>query len=211
MIKVGQRLHDERVKKNLSLEEVSKATKIRASFLSAIEKGDYNKLPSSAYVYGFIRNYAEYLGMPTKSIVALFKREFDEEKELKVLPQGLSKGDFPVKGLRLRQIPILIILIFIFFLGYIFFQYKDAFISAPVEIKSPPENSVINSNSVTILGKTDPNVSVYINNTAVPLDTDGRFRKDIEVFSGKSSIQIKVVNRFGKQTVILRHIEVKSD
>ena len=52
MIRVGQLLRDERVRKRLTIEEVAKATKIRTNFLSAIEKGEYKKLPSSAYAQG---------------------------------------------------------------------------------------------------------------------------------------------------------------
>jgi len=64
MVNVGEKLYEERVKKGHTLEEVSKATKIRASFLLAIEKGEYKKLPSGTYVHGFVRNYARFLGLP---------------------------------------------------------------------------------------------------------------------------------------------------
>ena len=80
MIYVGEKLYEERVKKGYSLDEVSKATKIRSSFLLAIEKGEYKKLPSSTYVHGFVRNYARFLGLPEHEILALFKRQYDEDK-----------------------------------------------------------------------------------------------------------------------------------
>ncbi len=50
MITAGQKLYEERIRRGLTLEEIARATKIRSSFLSAIEKGEYKKLPSSAYI-----------------------------------------------------------------------------------------------------------------------------------------------------------------
>jgi len=93
MVPVGQRLQRERIQKKLTIEDVAKATKIKAVFLAAIEKGEYTKLPSPAYAQGFVRNYASYLGLPKGEITALFKREFDEKKAYKVLPDSLAKRE----------------------------------------------------------------------------------------------------------------------
>ena len=62
MVPLGKRLLSARTQRKLSLEEVAAATKIKARFLSAIEKGEYEKLPSPAYAKGFVKNYAAYLG-----------------------------------------------------------------------------------------------------------------------------------------------------
>ena len=80
MIRAGEKLREERLKKHLTLEEVSRATKIKESFLLAIEKGEYKKLPPATYAQGFVRNYAGFLGMPEQEILAIFRREYDEEE-----------------------------------------------------------------------------------------------------------------------------------
>ena len=87
MTRVGEKLYEERIKKGYTLEEVSKATKIKVHFLQAIEKGDYKKLPSGTYAQGFVKNYAGFLKLPEHEMLALFKREYDEEK-LKVIHEG---------------------------------------------------------------------------------------------------------------------------
>lgn len=210
MIRVGLRLKEERVRRKLSLEEVAKAIKIRLSFLSAIEKGDYQKLPSSAYAQGFVRNYASFLGLPEKEILALFRREFDEEKFFKVLPEGLyKKDDFPIKRIKFQQTVLVGFFIFLALLSYILFQYRYAIINPPLSLDSPKENSVVFSKSVTVTGKTDSNASLFVNNSSVSLDRDGNFKKELDLFPGKTTIKIKAVNRFGKQTGIERHVEVK--
>ncbi|MCL5970461.1 MAG: helix-turn-helix domain-containing protein [Patescibacteria group bacterium] len=211
MIRVGSKLKEERIRKKISLEEVAKAIKIRPSFLSAIEKGDYQKLPSSAYAVGFVRNYASFLGLPEKEILALFRREFDEEKYFKVLPEGLyKKEDFPIKRIKFQQTILVVFLIFLALLAYILFQYRYAIINPPLSLDLPKENSVISSKSVTVAGTTDSNATLYVNNSSVSLDKDGKFKKELDLFPGKSTIKIKAVNRFGKQTEIERRIEVKA-
>ncbi len=209
MVHVGERLYEERLKKGHTLEEVSKATKIRLSFLLAIEKGEYRKLPSGTYVHGFIRNYSRFLGLPEHEILALFKRGYDEEKFLKVLPEGLVRNDdFAISKFKITQALKILPLIFIVLLVYIVFQYRSAIFNPPLKVSSPAENS-INSSQVTVIGKTDPNTTVFINSEVASLDKDGNFKKTINVFPGKAKITIKAVNNFNKTTILERHIEVK--
>ena len=66
---LGDRLRKARENKGLSLEQVEEGTRIRRAFLEALEEEDFEKLPASAYVKGFIRNYAQFLGLdPEESL-----------------------------------------------------------------------------------------------------------------------------------------------
>lgn len=210
MVRAGERLYEERIKKGLTLEEVSKATKIRSSFLTYIEKGEYKKLPSGTYAHGFVRNYAKFLGLPEHELLALFKREYYEEKFVKVLPDGLARKDgFPLKRIKFAQTLKVLILIFIALVAYIIFQYRAAIFNPSLSVSTPSENSIISSQTVTVTGKTDSNSTVFINNETASLDKNGNFTKTINVFPGKAKIVIKAVNNFNKTTVLERHIEVK--
>ncbi|MFH1186828.1 MAG: helix-turn-helix domain-containing protein [Candidatus Levyibacteriota bacterium] len=210
MIKAGQRLQEKRLSKGLTLEEVAQGTKIRANFLSAIEKGDYSKLPSVTYAHGFVRNYARFLGLPEKETLALFRREFDEKKHYGVLPQGFTKNkEYSPSRLRIKQSFLYIFLIFAVVLGFIGYQYRSAVFGPSVYIISPEDNTIVKSTKVTVLGKTDPNATVMIEEFSASVDPDGEFRKVINVFPGKTIIEIKVTNKFGRQTVVERTIEIK--
>ena len=89
------------------------------------------------------------------------------------------------------------------------FQYRYAVISPPLKIIVPTEEAVISTSTVTISGRTDPNSTVLIDDQSVSVMQDGTFKKEITVFPGKTDVKISAVNRFGKQTTIVRHIEVK--
>ena len=209
MVRAGQKLREQRITKGLTIEEVSKKTKIRASYLLAIEKGEYQKLPASTYIIGFVRNYAKYLDLPEQEILALFRREFDEEKTFKILPEGLVKEDFPIKRIRLADTAKIIVLLVIILLGYILFQYRFAIISPPLEISTPSDGAIVLSRTITVSGKTDPNATVFVNNDNVSLDSDGNFKKSINVFPGKTIIRVKAINYFGKERILERRVEIK--
>lgn len=208
MLKAGQKLKEERLKQGLTLEEVSKNIKIRTSFLEAIEESEYNKLPASTFAQGFVRNYTQFLRLPEKEVLPLFRREFDEEKIYKVLPEGVS-ADFPVTRIKKSQI-LLIPLLFLALIFYLVFQYKDALIAPSADITSPRENQTITSTLILVSGSTNPENLVYVNNFQVSVDENGKFKKSLSVFSGKTQIKIKVVNRFNKSTEIIRHVIVAS-
>lgn len=211
MIRVGQKLREERVRRKLTLQEVSKAIKIREQFLVAIEKGEYNKLPSSAYAQGFIKNYTQYLGLPLRQTLALFRREFDEEKFFSVLPEGLTTEEFSKKRIQIRTSLMAVILILLALGVYLLFQYRYAIINPPLDIIEPQEGETLVSQSVVISGKTDPNASVYINSKPTVLNTNGEFKEVVRVFPGKQTIVVVSVNRFNRQTREERHVEVKAN
>ena len=53
----------------MGLPEVESATKIRAKYIRAIEAEDFDSLPGNAYNRGFLRTYAEYLGLDGEAYV----------------------------------------------------------------------------------------------------------------------------------------------
>ena len=189
MTKAGEKLKEKRLEKGLTLEDVSKSTKIKQEFLEFIENGQYEKLPSVSYAQGFVRNYAGFLGLNEKEIMAIFRREFEGEKLYSVLPKGFERQDeFPIKRFKIGRNVFFIIFGIFIFLGYILFQYRYAVINPPLEITSPKDLSQVSSSQITVFGKTDSNATVYVNSDAVSVNESGNFQKTIDVFPGKTFI-----------------------
>ena len=61
--KIGPILEKARMEKGLTLEEAEHATKIRKRYLSGLEREDYGVLPDAVYARGFLKTYANYLGL----------------------------------------------------------------------------------------------------------------------------------------------------
>jgi len=66
---IGLRLKRARESRNLSVEQVVKATRIRAQYIDAMEADRPDDLPSPAAVRGFLRVYSEYLGLSLQEII----------------------------------------------------------------------------------------------------------------------------------------------
>jgi cytoskeleton protein RodZ len=82
--------------------EVASATlRIRLPYLQAIEDGRFGDLPGATYAIGFVRGYAEYLGLDGNEIVRRFKQEHSDlagRSEL-VFPSAVSGGGIPTGAL----------------------------------------------------------------------------------------------------------------
>src|SRR3546814_9879886 len=57
------------------LRSIAQVLCIRYAYLDAIERGQYENLPGPTYAVGFMRSYAEYLGLDGTQIVDRFKNE----------------------------------------------------------------------------------------------------------------------------------------
>lgn len=75
--KVGGMLRDSRLKKGYKISDAAKDLCIRQSYLEAIEASNYDEIPEFPYGVGFIRSYADYLGLNSARIVQLYKEETD--------------------------------------------------------------------------------------------------------------------------------------
>lgn len=208
MIRIGAQFQDERKRQNLTLSEVARATKIREEFLNAIEIGNYKKLPSSAYAYGFVRNYAKFLGLPVERSLALFRRDFDEKKSIEILPKGLTSTEFSFPKFKIGRSAFLITAILVIVIAFLLFQYRSALFNPTLTIDSPGENQTINSLTVEVEGKTDPNATLTVEGEQIPIEADGSFKKKISVFPGKRSLVFQVENKFGRITSLERNINV---
>jgi len=69
------RLAAARERKGVDLTRAERDTKIRARYLSALERGDYRELPGAVYTRGFLRNYAMYLGLDAEDVLRQWRRE----------------------------------------------------------------------------------------------------------------------------------------
>jgi cytoskeleton protein RodZ len=63
VFEIGNSLREARERQGLEYPEIELATKIRAKYIRALEEEDFTSIPGDAYIRGFLRTYAEYLGL----------------------------------------------------------------------------------------------------------------------------------------------------
>ena len=66
----GERLKREREMREVSMEELTKATRISIRFLEALENESWDKLPGGVFGHGFVRTIARYLGLDEESFLS---------------------------------------------------------------------------------------------------------------------------------------------
>ncbi|NTU78324.1 MAG: DUF4115 domain-containing protein [Chloroflexales bacterium] len=86
MSELGARLRQAREGQGLSLAQAAIDTRILQQSLAALEEGAYHRLPSDVVTRGFIRNYAQYLGLPTDEVIELYRRERGATDQIRVVP-----------------------------------------------------------------------------------------------------------------------------
>ncbi|MCJ7792839.1 MAG: helix-turn-helix domain-containing protein [Candidatus Marinimicrobia bacterium] len=202
----GQILKEKREERTLELDQVAQETKIRKEFLKAIEKNDYSSLPSVITSKGFIRNYAQFLGLDPERLVAVFKRDFRQDKEPKPffpLKKDLSK-EFkwnPKKTL------ILVVVLFVFGLFvYLGFQYRNLVGRPDLRIDSPSDNQTVTEEQILLSGRTDPDNAVSVNGDLTQLSPQGEFSYRLRLNEGENKIVIETTNRSGKKTRLTRTV-----
>lgn len=93
------RLAAARERKGVDLTRAERDTKIRARYLSALERGDYRDLPGTVYTKGFLRNYATYLGLDAEDVIRQWRRERGDQaipEPLVVPPRPIAEPPRPL-------------------------------------------------------------------------------------------------------------------
>jgi cytoskeletal protein RodZ len=74
-------LREARVRRGLTIKGVEDATKIRGKYLEALEEDDFEVLPGSTCVKGFLRTYAIFLKLDADALVDAYKSGFEPRAE----------------------------------------------------------------------------------------------------------------------------------
>ncbi len=93
VFEIGASLREARIKRNLSPTDVHKAIRIRDRYLQALEEERWESLPGDAYVKGFLRTYADFLGLDGNLYVDEYNSRFAEHDEPPLAPQPLPRRE----------------------------------------------------------------------------------------------------------------------
>ena len=203
---LGERLNKLRSEKRITLGEVSRSTKIQIKYLEYLESGHFEKLPADVYVKGFLRSYAQYLGMDENYLIKLYEREKEIHNNIK--KEEPKTPPWRGKPIRFSNIIItpkfLVAFLVIFFIGLGFFYlYRELsiFISNPrLAITSPLNNFSTEDKSIKIEGVTEKDAKLSINDQSAIVDENGKFSEVLILQLGLNTITIKAVNRFEKES-----------
>lgn len=95
---IGAALKSAREFRGLSLQDVSDATRIRRTYLAAVEDMRLDELPSRPFTLGYIKAYAKHLGLDPEDAVNRFKESSPDPDEPLRAPVGVRRERDPRMG-----------------------------------------------------------------------------------------------------------------
>lgn len=145
-----EELKKSRTELGKSIEEISQLTKIKKSYIQAIEEGDWRQLPLEIYTKSYIKIYSELLGLDSKKFIE------DYENYLKNLNSSVKKNIFDLKDKsnlreekqnKTKNYPrwtisvIITFIVFVLILTILYFERREYYI--PPSPNPQPINSQI--------------------------------------------------------------------
>jgi cytoskeletal protein RodZ len=142
MESIGETLREARHNKRASLEDVSRATKIKFEILEQLEADEFDRLAAPAYTKGFLKLYAEYLGLDSHAVVEAYLRSqgglrrqgLHVETEKTIRARKPSELKLPLGSVALVVVG-LTVAVFGVVLGKNLFSHRSTTVAAP----APPK------------------------------------------------------------------------
>jgi len=111
MFEIGNSLREARLRQGLDFVEIEQQTKIRGKYLKALEDEQFELLPAPTYVKGFLRNYADALGLDGQLYVDEYNSRFvTGEEDVPLRPRDYQRRPPTSSGQRFATRAVLIAL-----------------------------------------------------------------------------------------------------
>lgn len=209
MKNIGSILRQARKNRELTLEEVAHKTRIKAEFIDAIEKMQWDNLPEYPVTAGFIKNLANFYDFDRTNLIALLRRDYPP-KAIPVNPKpDLEDKRFVWKPRYAFFAGIaLLVLGVATYLGYQYYRFLQP---PQLEVISPTEGQTVFQSRLVVTGNVSADASVRVNNQPALVEQDGKFQAEIFLNEDTNHLEIKAADRNGKETVVIRNIQVELD
>ncbi|MBU0618931.1 helix-turn-helix domain-containing protein [Patescibacteria group bacterium] len=206
----GEVLKKSRLKQDLLLVEVLKQIKIPLKTLIAIEADNYQTLPPLTSSLGFIKNYAEFLGLDPAVPMALFRRGYTHYQDKKITPPSLLTKRFNFWTAKTSMLIAMGAILAVFAL-YIGWQLIGFWQAPLLEVDLPTENQLVNNDELLIKGTTDHDVSLTVNGDLISVDASGQFENSYHLTTGENNLFFVAQSRRGKTTTLVRHLNITAE
>lgn len=81
---------DARRKRKVTVKDVEKAIKIRAKYITALERDAFDQISGEAYVIGFLKTYAQWLEIDTNALLDRYREQTGSSSQSAQLVPGLD-------------------------------------------------------------------------------------------------------------------------
>ena len=197
---LGDRLAEARNEKNISLEKAAKELKIAYKYLAALEENKLQDIPGRAYLKNFLRLYCAYLDLNFNDSWQLAK-ELEAHQTVRRL--GIDRRHLFLWPKFIKR--TLIILAVVAILAFLLFKVQEIFTPPALKIIEPTDGSIVAARQIKIIGSSEPEVEIVINNRLIFVDNRGKFESDLDLQKGLNLIKITSKKRYSlSQEAVVR-------
>lgn len=203
---LGEKLKKLRADRRISLSEVARSTRIQIKYLESLEEGNYGALPADVYVRGFLKNYADFLGVDESILIRIYDREKGIKKNIedKISPRkeplfrAVNVNFFTLTPKRIAGALAGALLLAVVVLLYL---EVGSFSNSPkLVILSPENNWETSERTIELEGVAEKDAKVFINAQPIVVSENGDFRESLNLQEGLNNIEVRSINRFNKET-----------
>lgn len=166
--RIGDILKRERERRGYDLQQIADYLCIRRGLLVALENSRYEEFPADAYVIGFLRSYAELIGLNGQDAIDLYRQEMAgrRKKPDLVMPTPVSEGRAPT--------PVIIGIaalasLFLYILWYAFSTSDRATVTTPPALPAAALQTTIDAPAATVPPATTGEATVTAADVATPV------------------------------------------
>lgn len=201
----GDLLKNKRLALELNLEEVSRRTKVKPEYLSALEDSDFDRLPNSVVTKGYLKSYAKVLHINPDTLIAMYRRDYEEVMGA-IMPHGLVEP--LLKRTHLLSIPLILATVAILgFVGFLLYQLVNYWRLPSLEVIQPLDGDLYGE-TITIKGRTAPTATIKVDDQTILVNQDGEFSLERKYPAGTHRILIQATDREGKSRLLERTFTV---
>ena len=204
---LGERLRQLRTEAGWSVMDVSKQIRVATKHIEAIEDNRYRDLPGLVYARNFVRLYVRLMDLPVESAMERFETEWQVIQGARQERTHLVQRAKTEPEWWRRHAGFLVAGIFLVIAGLYFSWQVLHFLQPPkLEVTTPAADISTGASTITIIGKTEPEATVTVNNQVIDVQKDGTFSDAVQLQVGLNTFQISATRKKAKPRTIIRRV-----
>jgi len=189
----------------VSFEKLVETTGVSDRFLELLIEEDFEKLPASPYVHGYIMEIAEALNLDGQKLWQAYFKESDMVKKSghsDMLPQNRF-----IASPRMRKKIVIgtVIIVVLVVIGYVLLRVQRS-VGDPAFTINIGENTVTADTVFDVKGSVDPRDQISLNGIQLYPLTDGTFEKKIQLQSGFNTLSFKIKKFLGEEYTVNKQV-----
>ena len=194
---LGEKLKEAREDQNISLAQAARSLNIPFKYLEALEENRLSSIPGELYAKNFLTAYCRFLKLDFNDCwQAAKKLPGAQSRGIKIAEQKYF-GRLPEF---LRRLPVAILILAILF--FLLLSVQKIFLPPPLAIDYPTDGLKTAERQIRVVGRSDPEVDIVLNNRNILVDNQGRFEAQVDLQKGLNLIKITAKKRYSRPNEI---------